>query len=140
VLYWSTFLKLNLSMEMIKSYPDPLVRFARERVHNRGFVDLLTTFGVGRTHRTLTVRFLLVEADTSYNVLIGRRTLNTLGAIVSTPHMAMKFPSEQGDIITIKVEPKTPRECYAQSFRVNPYTVRGTVPHTSTSSATFEIS
>jgi len=32
------------------------------------------------------VRFLLVEADTSYNVLIGQRTLNALRAIVSTPH------------------------------------------------------
>lgn len=72
------------------------------------------------------MRFLLVEADMSYNVLIGRRTLNALGAIVSTPHMAMKFPSEQGDIITMKAEPKTARECYAQSLRVNPYTIRGT--------------
>jgi len=72
------------------------------------------------------MRFLLVEADTSYNVLIRRRTLNALGAIVSTSHMAMKFPSEQDDIIIVKAEPKTARECYAQSLRVNPYTVRGT--------------
>jgi len=94
VLYWSIFLKLNLPLEMVKSYPDPLVRFVGERVHTRGFMDLLTTFGSGRTHRTLTVRYLLVEANMSYNVLIGRSTLNTLGAIVYTPHMAMKFPSE----------------------------------------------
>jgi len=38
----------------------------------------------------------------------------------------MKFLSEQGDIITIKVEPKTVQECYVQSLRVNLYTVRGT--------------
>jgi len=107
-------------MDMIKSYPEPLLKFAGETEHTRGFVDLLTTFGDGRTHRILTVRFLLVEVDTSYNVLIGRRILNALGAIVSTPHMAMKFPSEQVDIISVKAEPKTARECYAQSLRVNP--------------------
>jgi len=81
-------------MDIVKSYLDSLLGFAGERVHTRDFVDLLTTFEVGRNCRTLTVRFLLVEVDMSYNVLIGRRTLNALGAIVSTQHMAIKFPSE----------------------------------------------
>jgi len=111
---------------MVKSYPDPnlLVGFAGKRVHTKGFVDLLTTFDYGRTHRTLTVMYLFVEADMSYNVLIGRRTLNAL--IVSTLPMAMNFPSEQGDIIIVKAKLEKARECYAQSLRVNIYTVRGT--------------
>jgi len=44
-------------------------------------------------------------------------------AVVSTPHMAMKFPREGGDIITNKVEPKMARECYTQRLRVVPYSV-----------------
>ena len=94
VLYWYTFLKLNIHMEMVKLYSDPLVGFVGERVYIRGFIDLLMTFGNGRAHRTQTMRYSLVEADTSYSVLIGRRTLNALGAIISTPHMAMKFLSK----------------------------------------------
>lgn len=35
VLYLSTFLKLNLPLKMVKSYPDPLVGFAGERVQTR---------------------------------------------------------------------------------------------------------
>jgi len=111
---------------MVKLYPDPLVGFVEERVHTRGFVDLLMTFSSVRTHQTLTVKYLLVGVNTSYNVLIGWRTLNTLGAIVSTLHMTMKFPSEQGDIIIVMADPKMAQECYVQSLRINLYTVRRT--------------
>ena len=130
---------MTLPADIVKAYLDPLVGFAGERVHTRGFVHLLTTFGVGKTYQTLTVRFLLVEANTSYNVLIGRRTLNGLGAIVSTPHMATKFPLDQGDIITIKAEPKIAWECYAQSLRLNLYTVKRTDLLAATFSTVFEI-
>lgn len=88
VFYWFTFLKLNIPLKMVKPYPNPLVGFVGEK---GGFVDLLTTFGSGRTHRTLTMTYLLVEVDTYYNMLIGRRTLNALGEIVSSLNMAMKF-------------------------------------------------
>ncbi|RDX77022.1 hypothetical protein CR513_42916, partial [Mucuna pruriens] len=46
----------------------------------------------------ISVRYLVVEADTSYNVLISRPTLNTLGAIVSTPHLVKKFPSSDDEV------------------------------------------
>ncbi|RDX92093.1 hypothetical protein CR513_25828, partial [Mucuna pruriens] len=39
------------------------------------------------------VQYLIVLVDTSYNVLIGRLVLNALGAIISTSHLVMKFPS-----------------------------------------------
>jgi len=40
--------------------------------------------------------------------------------IVSTPHLAMKFPSRTGDILTIHVDQKEARECYAESLQVKP--------------------
>jgi len=49
---------------------------------------------------------------------LGRPSLNLLGAIVSTPHLVIKFPSRAGDIITVHVDQKTARKCYATSLRV----------------------
>jgi len=46
--------------------------------------------------------------------------LKLLGAIVSTPHLAMKFPSPTGDIITVHVDQKIARECYVASLRIKP--------------------
>jgi len=127
VLYWLTFLKLDVPESAIQAYSKPLLSFAGQKVLSRGFIDLLTTFGIGQSYRTLTVRYILVDADTTYNVLIGRRTLNQLGAIVSTPHMAMKYPASNGMIIKVKADPKETRQCYMQSLKVTPYTLRTAV-------------
>jgi len=119
ILYWSIFKKLKIPEEDMQAYEDRIVGFSRERVDTRGYIDLYTKFVYTRTQtKTIKVRYLLVEANTSYNVLLGRQSLNTLGVIVSMPHLAMKFPSPTGDIITVHVDQKTARECYAASLRV----------------------
>jgi len=41
-------------------------------------------------------------------------------AIISTPHLAMKFPSRSEDILIVHVDHKEARECYAESIRVEP--------------------
>ena len=62
----------------------------------------MTTFGQGKLSRSFTIRYLLVDATTSYFALIGRKTLNELGAIVFMPHLKMKFPTLTGKIVTVK--------------------------------------
>ena len=95
--------------------------FSGERVDTRGYIDLYTKFGEGAaTCKVIKIRYLLVEANNSYNVLLGRPSLNDLGAIVSTPHLVMKFPSASGDVITLHVDQKMARECYAASLKIEP--------------------
>ena len=74
-------------------------------------------FRDGTQTKTIPIRFLIVDAPTSYNVLLGRPSLNTLGAVVSTPHLAMKFPSPSCDILTIHCDQRLARECYIASVR-----------------------
>lgn len=61
----------------------------------------MTTFGQGKLSRTLTIRYLIVDADTLYFALIGRKTLNELGIVVSTPHLKMKFLTLTGEIVMV---------------------------------------
>lgn len=63
---------------------------------------------------------VLIDDDTSYNVLISKSLLNALGIIVSMPHLAMKFPNHKGKIVTIKVDQVEARECYAKSYSSSP--------------------
>lgn len=42
-------------------------------------------------------------------------------AIVSTPHLKMKFPTLMGEIISVKADQKHSRQCYAGSLKVVPY-------------------
>jgi len=62
----------------------------------------------------------LVNANTSYNVLLGQSSINRLKEIVSTPHLAMKFPLALGDIVIIHVDQKVAREFYVASLKVGP--------------------
>jgi len=96
---------------------EPIYGFSGEKVSTRGYIDLHTVFRDGTQTKTIPIRFLLVNAPTSYNVLLGRPSLNTLDAIVSTPHLAMKFPSPSGDILTIHDDQRLARECYMASLR-----------------------
>jgi len=62
-----------------------------------------------------------------YNILLGRLSLKSSGAIVSTPHLAMKFPSEDETIIIVHADQRMTRECYMASLRLRPH-VRGEAP------------
>ncbi|XP_047170848.1 uncharacterized protein LOC124839159 [Vigna umbellata] len=122
-LYWKTFQQMDISEDLIVPFNDQIVGFAGERVDTRGYVELRTRLGTGRSSEEKRVRYLLVEANTSYNVLLGRPCLNVFGAIVSTPHLTMKYPSETGTICTVRADQKTARECYAAGLKL--YTHQG---------------
>jgi len=115
-----------LREEDIVPFREQIIGFSGERVSTKGYVDLITTFGRGSKTKRIKIRYLVVDASTSYNVLLGRSSLNKLGAIVSTPHLAMKCPTENGEITTIYVNQKYARECYAAGLKMNLKTDRNT--------------
>jgi len=94
----------------MKSYDDQVVSFSGERVGIWGYIDLYTTFGEGKASKTIKIRYLVIDTNTSYNIFLDRQSINRLRAIVSTPHLAMKFLSASGDILTVHVDQK----CYAR--------------------------
>jgi len=119
ILFWDTFKRLHLREEDRVPFREQIIGFSGERVSTKGYVDLITTCGRGSKIKKIKIRYLVVDASTSYNVLLGRSSLNKLGAIVSTPHLAMKFLIEKGEITTIYVNQKDARECYATGLKMN---------------------
>ena len=80
-------------------FREKIIGFLGERVVTKGYIDFPKTFG--RRNAIKTIKIGTWWFCTSYNALLGRSSLNKLGAIVSTPHLAMKFPTEKGDVATI---------------------------------------
>ncbi|XP_014506467.1 uncharacterized protein LOC106766234 [Vigna radiata var. radiata] len=120
ILYWKTFKQMDVSEEAIMPLHEQIVGFAGERVDTKGYIDLPVNLGMEKTTKELKVRFLLIEADTSYNVLLGRPCLNAFGAIVSTPHLVLKYPSDNERVCTIRANQNMARECYAAALKVKP--------------------
>jgi len=84
----------------------------------KGYVDLRTTFRDKEDAKTIFIRYIVVNAPSSYNLLLGRPSLNKLKAVVSTVHLKMKFPSDEGKVLTLAVNQETARKCYEDSLRL----------------------
>ncbi|XP_014522212.1 uncharacterized protein LOC106778739 [Vigna radiata var. radiata] len=121
ILYRTTFRRMEIGEDIIALFNEQIVGFAGERVDTRGYLDLRTRLGSNDDGKELRVRFLLVEANASYNALLGRPCLNAFGTIVSTPHLAMKFLTDRGNICTVRTNQKTARQCYVAGLKVTPY-------------------
>jgi len=93
ILYWKIFKQMRIVEEEMMTYDDQVVSFSGERVGTRGYIKLYTTFDEGEVRKTIKIRYRVIDANTSYNILLGRSSINRLRAIVSTPHLVMKFSS-----------------------------------------------
>ena len=111
VMFWSTFNKLQLSPDQLRPYVGCLDGFAGDRVEVRGHRELQTTFTDGATSRIANIRYLVVNAPSAYNILLGRPALNRIKAVASSRHMKMKLPSLEGIVITMKYNQKEAKRC-----------------------------
>ena len=64
----------------------------------------------------MTVRFLIVDAPSAYNMLLGRPSLNAIKAIPSVYHMMIKFPTVSG-VGMVRGDQLGARECYSTSMK-----------------------
>jgi len=80
-------------------------------------LELRTTFTDGEASRTESIWYLVVNANSAYNILLGRPTLNRLNAVASTRHMKMKLPDLSGKVIVIKSDQEEARKCYENSLK-----------------------
>ncbi|XP_068477159.1 uncharacterized protein [Phaseolus vulgaris] len=117
VMFWPTFERLQLSTDQLRPYGGCLYGFAGDQVEVRGYIELRTTFTDGTASRTEKVKYLVVNAPSAYNILLGRPTLNRIGAVPSTRHMKVKLPSMEGVIVTIRSDQEEAKRCYENSLK-----------------------
>ena len=78
----------------------------------------MLTLGDPPCHATTTVRFLIVDAPSAYNMLLGRPSLNAIRAVPSAYHMVIKFPIENG-VGMARGNQCIAREFYSASMKQN---------------------
>ncbi|KAL2235397.1 UNVERIFIED_CONTAM: hypothetical protein Sindi_1271900 [Sesamum indicum] len=103
----------NAELEPVKSL---LVGFGGSQVAPLGMLELPLSMGIEPRRRTLMVKFLVVDTPFAYNVILRRPGLNAFQAIVSTHHMKMKFPIENG-VGEVLCDQKGARRCYNLSVK-----------------------
>ncbi|RDX79754.1 hypothetical protein CR513_39796, partial [Mucuna pruriens] len=116
ILYWSTFKKMNLPPSRLIECSGTL-GFAGERVLIKGTIELETIFGERSRVRVILVLYTVVDAVSSYNIIMGRPALNRLGTVISTYHLCMKFLIGQR-VENVWADSHVAWRCYEDNLRV----------------------
>ena len=111
IIFALAFGKMSIGREKLEPVNAYLRGFSGEKVLPMGSVQLVLTLGDPPCQATTTIKFLIVEAPSSYNMLLGRPSLKAIRAISSAYHMVVKFPTENG-LGMVRGDQRIARECY----------------------------
>ena len=94
IIYLSTFQQLKVDLKKLRPFESPLISFSGDKVYPRGIMTLMVVASSYPFQVTNQHNFLVVDSPSSYNVIIGRPTLNSWIATMSTYYLKVKFPME----------------------------------------------
>ena len=106
---------LSLRSEDLTPYSSPLVSFEGNVIISKGQIRLPVQTG----SETVEVDFNVVDAYSPYIAIVARPWLHTLGAVSSTLHQKIKYPSE-GQIEEILGDQDMARQCMVAAIQHKP--------------------
>jgi hypothetical protein len=115
VLMYDAFIEMGLADSQLYPCWDPLTGFGGD-VKPMGCIDLSLTAGTPPCHRTMEVRFVVIQASLPYNDIIGRPTICDLDAAIQLSTLTMMFPT-RGGIGIIKGDAKMARKAYNRALK-----------------------
>ena len=116
IIFVSAFDRMGIEREMLEPVSTHLRGFSGEKVLPLGSIQLVVTLGDPLCQATMAVKFLIVDAPSAYNMLLGRPSLNAIKAIPSAYHMMIKFPTTSG-VGMVRGDQHVARECYSVSMK-----------------------
>ena len=84
IIFASAFDKIGIGREKLAPVNAHLLGFSGERVLPLGSIQLVLTLGDPPCQATTTVRFLIMDAPSAYNILLGRPYFNAI-RVIPTP-------------------------------------------------------
>ena len=118
IIFASAFDKMGIGREKLELVNTHLRGFSGEKVLPLGSIQLVLILGDPPCQATTTTRFLIVDAPSAYNMLLGRPSLNAIKAIPFAYHMMIKFPTVS-KVGMVRGDQRVARECYSTSMKQN---------------------
>ena len=111
ILYYPAFQQMNLGRDQFRPMHSPLIGFDGMKMQPVGTITLPVVVGAHPQQVKRNVNFLVVDCSSSYNVIIGRPTLNSWKTVTSTYHLSVKFSTKYG-VGKVQRDQLAARECY----------------------------
>ena len=116
IIFASSFDEMGIGREKLEPVNTHLRGFLREKVLPLGSIQLVLTLGEPPCQATTTTRFLIIDASSAYNMLLGRPSLNAIKVVPSVYHMMIKFPTKSG-VGMVRGDQRVAREGYSASVK-----------------------
>ncbi|VFQ71005.1 unnamed protein product [Cuscuta campestris] len=116
ILYLETFQKLRLCRTQLEPLKTPLSGFTGDTVEAERSIVLPVELGSGEKTVWKKMRFIVVDIKCVHNAILGRPGINKVGAVISMPHLCMKFYTP-GGVGEVKGDQRNARECYARAVK-----------------------
>ena len=116
-MYPDLFKGLGLKPEDLTTYSSPLVSFEGKMIVPTGQIRLPVQTGLD----VVEVDFIVVDAFSPYTAIMGRPWLHSLGAVSSTLHQKVKYPSG-GQVLEIVGSQSVARQCLIAAIQYKPET------------------
>ena len=114
-MYPNLYKGLGLKSEDLTTYSSPLVSFEGKMVVPKGQIRLLVQAGAD----VVEVDFIVIDAFSPYIAIMGRPWLHSLGAVSSTFHQKVKYPSG-GQVLEIVGSQSMARQCLIAAIQHKP--------------------
>ncbi|KAL0318831.1 UNVERIFIED_CONTAM: hypothetical protein Sangu_2039300 [Sesamum angustifolium] len=127
-MFYDAYVQLGIDNAQLRKVNTPLTGFSGEMIEPLGEVMLPLSLGSLPKRSTKMVKFLVVNAPSAYNIILGRPSLNLFQAIASTFHMKLKFPTSVG-VGEVVGDELMARVCYVNTLKRSRKKLDGKAPN-----------
>ena len=114
-MYLDLYKGLNLKLEDLTAYNSPLVSFEGKTVIPKGQIRL----PIQTDSKIVEVNFIMVDSYSPYTAIVARPWLHALGAVSSTLHQKVKYPSH-GQVKEIVGNQSMAKQCMVAAILHRP--------------------
>ncbi|XP_021773353.1 uncharacterized protein LOC110737302 [Chenopodium quinoa] len=111
ILFRKAFNQLKLKSRHLTPVPYPITGFNGSSSYPDGKILLPVSLGQDRARRSIMVEFLVIDAPSVYNVIMGRPLIHDVQRVFSTYYQAMIYVSDEGRSEKILGSQREAREC-----------------------------
>ncbi|XP_052113192.1 uncharacterized protein LOC127744804 [Arachis duranensis] len=111
IMFRNVFDALGLKDADLMTHQHGVIGLGDHFIKPDGVISLPISIGQAQGRRSAMAEFVILRDSTAYNIILGRKTINDVEAIINTKLLVMKFVTDDGSIGSIRGDLETAVAC-----------------------------
>ncbi|XP_057723501.1 uncharacterized protein LOC130939411 [Arachis stenosperma] len=96
IMFRNMFDALGLRDADLSTHQHGVIGLGHHFIKPDGVIALSVSVGQGQGRRSIMAEFVVLRDSTAYNIILGRKTINNVEAVINTKLLVMKFVTDDG--------------------------------------------